>query len=324
MVNSKFEICFIGNAIVDIISEISFDTLNKLKIKKGSMQLVNEQLCNTLLKSLKNPSIISGGSAANTAVGFQSFGGKCTFIGQVGKDRFGKLFSKDLNNSGVFFQEKDFQLSEKTSMSIVLVTPDAERSMNTYLGASNKLNTNSINDEFIINSSIIYIEGYLFDQFKAKEAIYHCCSLAKANNKKIALSLSDLFCVDRNRGDFLNLIDKYIDIIFANEDEIKSLFQTDLVKSINKIINTVNFGAITLGSRGSIVFEKKVEYNINPIRVLKIIDTTGAGDLYASGFLFGFINNYSIEECGYLGNQAASEIIKYLGARPQISLKSIL
>ena len=324
MKNSKVEICFIGNAIVDILSKISNETLNKLEIPKGSMQLVDEETSDKILKYIKNPSIISGGSAANTAVGFKSFGGTCSFIGQIGNDKFGDLFSKDLNNSGVLFQDKDLQITEKTSKSIVLVTPDAERSMNTFLGASNKFNINSFDEKFIINSSMIYIEGYLFDQPEAKEAIYYCCNLAKSQNKKVALSLSDLFCVDRHRIDFLNLIENYVDIIFANEHEIKSLYQSELIQSINNIKNNVDFGAITLGSKGSIVFENKAEYSIDPIFIEELVDTTGAGDLFAAGFLFGFINKYSIEKCGHLGNKAASEIIKHIGARPKISLKAIL
>ena len=324
MKKSKVEICFIGNAIVDILSKTSNEMLHKLRIPKGSMQIVDHETCDKILKYIQNPSIISGGSAANTAVGYNSFGGKCCFIGQIGNDKFGDLFAKDLNNSGVFFQEKDLQLTEKTSKSIVLVTPDAERSMNTFLGASNKFNIKSFDEKFIINSSMIYIEGYLFDQPEAKEAIYHCCNLAKSQNKKVALSLSDLFCVDRHRIDFLNLIENYVDIIFANEHEIKSLYQSDLIQSINNIKNNVDFGAITLGSKGSIVFENKVEHTIEPVFVEELVDTTGAGDLFASGFLFSLINKHSIKKCGHLGNKAASEIIKHIGARPKISLKSIL
>ena len=324
MKNSKVEICFIGNAIVDILSKISNETLNKLKILKGSMQLVDEESSNKILKYIKDPSIISGGSAANTAVGFKSFGGTCSFIGQIGNDKFGDLFSKDLNNSGIFFKSKNFQSTDKTSKSIILVTPDAERSMNTFLGASVRFNINSFDEKFIINSSMIYIEGYLFDQPEAKEALYHCCNLAKSQNKKVALSLSDLFCVDRHRIDFLNLIENYVDIIFANEHEIKSLYQSDLVQSINTIKHNVDFGAITLGPKGSIVFENKAEHNVDPIFIEELVDTTGAGDLFAAGFLFGFINKHSIEKCGHLGNKAASEIIKHIGARPKISLKAIL
>ena len=324
MKNSKFDICFIGNAIVDILSKISYEKLNELEIPKGSMQLVNEELSDKILKYIKNPSIISGGSAANTAVGFQSFGGKCSFIGQIGNDKFGDLFSKDLNNSGVFFQDQDYQISEKTSKSIILITPDAERSMNTFLGASNKFNINSVDESIISKSNMIYIEGYLFDQDEAKEAIYQCCNLAKDNNSKVALSLSDLFCVDRHRNDFLYLINKYVDIIFANEHEIKSLYQLDLKTSINNIKKNVDVGAVTLGPKGSIVFEKETEYHIDPIFVEQLIDTTGAGDLFASGFLFGFINKHSMEKCGYIGNKVASKIIQYMGARPKISLKTIL
>ncbi len=312
MKNSKVEICFIGNAIVDILSKTSNEMLHKLKIPKGSMQIVDQETCDKILKHIQNPSIISGGSAANTAVGYNSLGGKCCFIGQIGNDKFGELFSRDLNNSGVFFQDKDLQLPEKTSKSIVLVTADAERSMNTFLGASNKFNIKSFDEQFIINSSIIYIEGYLFDQPEAKEAIYYCCNLAKSHDKKIALSLSDLFCVDRHRIDFLKLIDEYVDIIFANEEEIKSLYKS------------VDLGAITLGSKGSVVFQNKLEYLVDPISVVELVDTTGAGDLFAAGFLFGFINKFSIEKCGHLGNKAASEIIKHVGARPKISLKEIL
>ncbi len=324
MINLKFDICFIGNAIVDILSRISFEKLDKLEILRGSMQLVNEELTNKILNNIKNPSIISGGSAANTAVGFQSFGGKCSFIGQIGNDKFGKLFSKDLNKSGVFFENANYQISETTSKSIVLVTPDAERSMNTFLGASNKFNINSFDETLISNSNMIYIEGYLFDQDEAKEAIYKCCNLAKVNDSKIALSLSDLFCVDRHRNDFLYLIEKYVDIIFANEHEIKSLYQCDLKTSIKNIKNNVAVGAITLGSKGAIVFEKGADYHIDPISVGELVDTTGAGDLFASGFLFGFVNKYPVEKCGYIGNKAASEIIKYIGARPKISLKFLL
>jgi len=324
MKNSKVEICFIGNAIVDILSKTSYEMLHKLQIPKGCMQIVDHETCDKILKYIQNPSIISGGSAANTAVGYNSFGGKCCFIGQIGNDKFGDLFAKDLNNSGVFFQDKDLQLAEKTSKSIVLVTPDAERSMNTFLGASNKFNIKSFDEKFIINSSMIYIEGYLFDQPEAKQAIFYCCNIAKSQNKKVALSLSDLFCVDRHRIDFLKLIDEYVDIIFANEEEIKSLYQSELKESINNIKNNVDFGAITLGSKGSVVFENKLEYFVDPISVAELVDTTGAGDLFAAGFLFGFFNKYSIEKCGHLGNKAASEIIRHVGARPKISLKAII
>ena len=324
MTRSKFEVSFIGNAIVDIISKITDENLHELCIPKGSMQLIDEKSSNKILNIVKNPIIISGGSAANTAVGFSSFGGKCSFIGQTGNDEFGNLFSKDLNNSGVFYENKNAQNSVKTSKSIVLVTPDAERSMSTYLGASVQFNTDCIKDDLIINSKIIYIEGYLFDQNDAKKAIYHCCKLAKSNNCKIALSLSDSFCVERHREEFCDLINKYVDIIFANETEIQSLYQSNLQESLEKIRVEVEFGAITLGSKGSIVFQNKIQNLVPAITINDLVDTTGAGDIFASGFLYGLTNKYSIEDCGMLGNKVASDIIRYFGARPKISLKSFI
>ena len=245
-------------------------------------------------------------------------------MGQTGDDDFGILFSKDLNSSGVFYENKIIQVSGKTSKSIVLVTPDAERSMNTYLGASIQFNTDCINEDLIINSKIIYIEGYLFDQSDAKEAIYYSCELAKTHNCRIALSLSDLFCVERHRKEFCDLIHKYVDVIFANENEIKNLYKLDLQQSLKKIKENTEIGAITLGSKGSIVFQNQIEKQIPAIIVNDPVDTTGAGDMFASGFLFGLINEYSIEDCGKLGCRVASDIIKYVGARPKNSLKTFL
>ncbi len=324
MTASKFEVSFIGNAIVDIISKISEENLNQLTIPKGSMQIIDEKSSKKILNYVKNPIIISGGSAANTAVGFSSFGGKCSFIGQTGNDEFGILFSKDLNNSGVFYNNKIIQNSVKTSKSIVLVTPDAERSMNTYLGASVQFNIDCIDDKLILNSKIIYIEGYLFDQEDAKKAIYHCCKLAKSNNCRIALSLSDSFCIERHREEFCALINKYVDIIFANETELLSLYQSNLQECLKTIKAVVEVGAITLGSKGSIVFHNQIEKLVPTTTVSDPVDTTGAGDIFASGFLFGFTNKYTIEDCGKLGNKAASDIIRYFGARPKTSLKTFL
>ena len=317
----KNDVTFIGNAIVDILAQTTDEILKKLQIPKGAMQLIDKETSDDLLKNIKDPRIISGGSAANSAVGFSLFGGKSAFIGQTGSDEFGDLFSNDINNSGVYFEKNIYNALGQTSKSIILVTPDAERSMNTFLGASVNFNLNSINEDLINYSKLIYIEGYLFDQSDAKKAIYYCCRLAKSKGVKIALSLSDLFCVDRHRDEFLELILEFVDVIFANESEIKSLFKSNLQDSIAKIKNYVEIGAITLGAKGSIVFKKQNQYNINSSKVKKIVDTTGAGDLFASGFLFGLIKKRPIEECGTLGSKAAAEIIAYYGARPKISLK---
>ena len=320
----KNNITFIGNAIVDILWQTSDEFLNDLNVQKGSMQLIDEKMVEKFLEKIKNPTVISGGSAANTAVGYSSFGGNSYFIGQVGNDEYGDLFARNINKSGVFFEKKETSSKDQTSKSIILVTPDAERSMSTFLGASVNFNVNSINETLILKSNYIYIEGYLFDQTEAKKAIYDCCKLARANNCKIALSLSDQFCVDRHRQDFNNLIEQYVDIIFANESEIKSLYQNDLEGSLSEILKDVETGAITLGSKGSIVFKGYNSFSIDPITVTKLVDTTGAGDLYASGFLYGLANNKSIKECGDIGSKAAAEIITHYGARPKKSLKKIL
>jgi len=320
----KNHITFIGNAIVDILWQTSDEFLKDLNVQKGSMQLIDEKTVEKFLTKIKNPTVISGGSAANTAVGYSSLGGNAYFIGQIGNDKYGDLFARNINKSGVFFEKKETSLKDQTSKSIILVTPDAERSMNTFLGASVNFNVNSINEPLILKSNYIYIEGYLFDQTEAKKAIYDCCKLARANNCRVALSLSDQFCVDRHRQDFNNLIKQYVDIIFANESEIKSLYQNDLEGSLREILKNVETGAITLGSKGSIVFKDHDSFSIDPIKVTNLVDTTGAGDLYASGFLYGYVNNKSIKECGEIGSKAAAEIITHYGARPKTSLEKIL
>ena len=318
------DITFLGNAIIDIIIKTSDEVLSELQIPKGGMQLIDSETADQLINNIEESTIVSGGSAANTAVGFSSFGGNACFIGQTGSDKFGVLFSEDINKSKVFFENMVINELNKTSKSIILVTPDAERSMSTFLGASVNFNINSINQDLILNSKLLYIEGYLFDQPAAKKAIYHCCELAKDKNIQIALSLSDLFCVERHRSDFLDLIVKFVDIVFANEEEIKSLYKSTLNECIERIKQDVETGAIMLGSEGSIVFQGQMEYVIKPIKVETPIDTTGAGDLFASGFLYGYINKYSIQNCGNLGSKAAAEIITYYGARPKISLKNLI
>ena len=320
----KKTITFVGNAIVDIVSQISDETLRDFNINKGSMHLIDEEMAEKLLAMIKNPTVVSGGSAANTAVGFSSLGGEAFFVGQIGNDDYGDLFSKNINESGVFFEKIETLTKEKTSKSIILVTPDAERTMNTFLGASVNFNISSINEDLIMKSNYIYIEGYLFDQDHAKKAIYQCCKLAKDNDCKIALTLSDQFCVERHRQDFKDLIKQYVNIIFANEDEITSLFQNNLDESLIEIKDNVEIGAITLGPRGSVVFKNNESFSIDPIKVTKVLDTTGAGDLFASGFLYGLANDRSIKDCGYIGSKSAAEIIKHFGARPKTSLKTIL
>jgi len=322
---NNFDLICVGNAIVDVVTNIEDSFLKKFNLVKGSMKLISNQQFIGILKEIKDFQIISGGSAANTAVGFSSFGGKSAFIGKVGKDKFGDNFKDNIKKENVFFNQMfNSNLIKPTSKSIILVTKDAERTMCTYLGASTNLYFSDI-DQYIFNKSkIVYFEGYLFDMEESKKTITKICEISKANNILTCLSLSDSFCIERHRKDFLKLIENHIDIIFANENEIEALFNMNFKECIFALKNRVKEGAITLGSKGSIVFNKEIEIEINPISEKKVVDTTGAGDLYASGYLFGLSKNFSLFERGKLGALSASEIISYNGARPNIKLSTLL
>ena len=322
---NNFDLICVGNAIVDIVANIEDGLLTKFDLNKGSMKLVSNEQFNDILTEIKDYQIISGGSSANTAVGFSSFGGKTAFIGKVGKDKFGDDFKKNMKKENVFFnQNLNFNLIEPTSKSIILVSKDAERTMCTYLGASTNLFFSDIDLNIFYKSKIIYFEGYLFDMEQSKKTITKICEIAKSNNILRCLSLSDSFCIDRHRQDFLKLIRNHIDIIFANEAELKSLFNMNFKESIFALKKIVQEGAITLGSKGSIVFNKNKEIEINPVSRTKVVDTTGAGDFFASGYLFGISKNLPLIDRGNLGSVSASEIISCKGARPNIKLKTLL
>ena len=322
---NNFDLICVGNAIVDIIANIEDSFLTKFDLTKGSMKLISNQEFIDILKEIKDYQIVSGGSAANTAVGFSSFGGKAAFIGKVGEDKFGDDFKNNIKKENVFFNQKlNSSLVKPTSKSIILVSKDAERTMCTYLGASTNLYFSDIDQYIFKKSKIIYFEGYLFDMIETKKTIIKICEISKANNILTCLSLSDSFCIGRHRKDFLKLIENHIDIIFANESELQALFNMNFKECISALRNIVQEGAITLGSKGSIVFNKEKEINVNPLSEKKVVDTTGAGDLYASGYLFGLSKNFPLSERGKLGTVSASEIISYKGARPNIKLSNLL
>ena len=319
-----YELICVGNAIVDIIANVEDKLLLKLNLIKGSMKIVSDQEFNQILKEIKNHQIFSGGSAANTAVGFSSCGGKALFVGNVGKDEFGEKFGKNILDENVYFDTKlNISSSEPTSKSIILVTNDAERTMCTYLGASTKLSFSKIDKSIFDFTKIIYFEGYLFDKEETKNTIIQMSKRARSNGILVSLSLSDKFCVDRHRKDFFNLINDYVDFVFANESELTSLFEKDFKTSLQLLRKIVKFGAITLGEKGSIIFTEDKIINIKPIKT-KVVDTTGAGDLFASGVLFGLSNNMSLKKCGQLGSICSGEIISHFGARPKLKLKAML
>jgi len=267
---------------------------------------------------------ISGGSAANTIAGVASFGGKAAFIGTVADDEFGKIFTHDIHSIGVTFDTQPIANGAPTSRSLILVTPDGERTMNTFLGISTSLNETQLNHQLIEESEILYLEGYLFDEPQAKQAFRSALKTAKKANRKVALTLSDGFCVDRHRDEFIELIRAGIDILFANESEIKSLYQTESFDLAAKTVsNDVRLAALTRSEKGSVIFADGKSIEITSEKIPAVVDTTGAGDLYAAGFLFGYSKGFELPVCGRLASLAAVEIIGHIGARPEVSLAEL-
>ena len=315
----------LGNAIVDIIVNVEDNFLEINNLKKGSMNLINSDESEVLLKNCKVIKKISGGSCANTVVSLAELGNKVQFIGRVKNDEFGNFFSKDIKKSNTIFSTPPVDKGPSSAHSIIFITPDAQRTMCTYLGASVEFEPIDVNHNLIRNSKYLYLEGYLWDSDLAKNAFIEAANLAKETDTKIILSLSDSFCVERHRESFLELIENYIDIVFCNESEVLSLFQENNLQRCQESISSIcELVIITLGSKGSILINKGKSEKIKPILLGKIIDTTGAGDLYAGGFIHGLINNYSIKMCGEIGSLCAGNIITQLGSRSNINLKNLL
>ena len=322
--NSKIDVTTIGNAIVDIIAQCDDNFLEEFKIVKSSMDLIDEERSKALFDNLKTTTIVSGGSAANTAVGIASFGSKAAFIGKVKNDELGNTFKNDIERVGVSFKTPLTNEGPRTASSIILVTPDAERSMNTFLGACVNLDENDVDKDQIRKSKIVYLEGYLFDPPKAKQAFIKAANISKENQNLVSMTLSDSFCVERHRSDFISFIQDHVDILFCNEDELKSLFECNLESAKSKIKEMCEESVITLGAKGATVFKDKVWYDIASYKPKSVIDTTGAGDLFAAGYLHGRCLGLNAEKCGFFGSVAASEIISHIGPRPVENLKSLL
>ncbi len=323
--SKKIDLVGIGNAIVDIITNIDDEFLERNFLKKGSMNLINLENSDKILKDCKIIKQISGGSAANTVVSLANLGNNVEFIGRIKNDKFGNFFSKDIKESGAIFNSKYAETRESSAHSIILITPDAQRTMCTYLGASTEFEPNNINYESIKRSKYLYLEGYLWDSELAKQAFIKAAKIAKESNTKIILSLSDSFCVDRHRESFLNLINDYVDILFCNEEEIKSLFKsTDLEQCKTVIKSLCEISAITLGEEGSLIVNKNKTELIKPFLFGKAIDTTGAGDIFAGGVIHGLINNLSLNECGQIGSICAGHIVTQIGSRSNINLTKLI
>lgn len=324
MSEPKFAVAAIGNAIVDIIGRCDDDFLIRHGAPKGSMRLVDADTVQTLYGAMGPAIEISGGSAANTMVGIASFGGSAAFIGKVASDEFGRIFRHDISSAGVKFDSAAVSGKAPTSRSLILVTPDGERTMNTFLGISTDLDHGEVDPEIIEGARVVYLEGYLFDQPQAKAAFRQAVALASKAGRTVALTLSDGFCVDRHRAEFLDLIRSGVGILFANESEITSLYETpNFEDAARRVSADTPLAVLTRSAKGSVILDKGEVHEIPVSPVAKVIDTTGAGDLYAAGFLHGFTSGFDLATAGRLGSLAAAEIISHVGARPQQNLRDL-
>ncbi len=321
---AEYDVLTIGNAIVDIIARTEEDFLRENNIIKGAMNLIDAERAE-LLYSRMGPAIeASGGSAGNTAAGVANFGGKAAYFGKVSDDHLGGVYLHDMRAQRVAFDTKPLKGEPPTARSMIFVTPDGERSMNTYLGACVELKPEDIEEDKVAGSKITYFEGYLWDPPLAKEAIRHAAIIAHKHGRKVAMTLSDPFCVDRYREEFLHLMRSgTVDITFANEHELKSLYQTaDFNTALEALRMDCEMSAVTRSEKGSIIIKGPETVKIEPIRVETVVDTTGAGDLYASGVLFGLTQGLNMAKSGRLGSLAASIVISQLGPRPQADLRA--
>ena len=314
--NKKYDIVGIGNAIVDLIAEVDDSYLKKNSINKGSMSLVDYDVANRIGNEVDIVKTISGGSVANSIVCIAQQNLKTVFIGKVNQDELGEKFAKGLAEENVEFKITKSLVNKHTARCIILVSTDAERTMNTYLGVSQELTEEDVDLNIIEESSILYLEGYLWDLDNAKKAIKKSISTAINSETKIAFSISDAFCVDRFREEFIDLVNNSANIIFANESEIKSLFETnELNDAIKKCQDTKKIFAVTLGDKGAKIIYKNEVVDIKAEVIDKLVDTTGAGDLFAAGFLTQYIKSQDLEASGKLGVKMASIIIQQFGAR---------
>ena len=322
---SAFDVLGIGNAIVDVISRADEAFLGKHGLVKGSMMLIDEDRAETLYAAMGPGIEVSGGSCGNTMAGIASFGGKGAYIGKVRDDQLGKVFGHDISAAGVSFQTPRAQAGPATARCLILVTPDAQRTMNTYLGACTGLGPDDIEPKLVGSAQVTYVEGYLWDAPAAKQAVLKAFDAAHANDRLVSITLSDSFCVHRYREEFRDLVRNKIDILFGNESEIKALYEVDTFEeAMEATRREAKIAVLTRSEQGSLVLKGDETWTVPAAPVAKVVDTTGAGDLYASGFLFGFTRGKPLAECARLGGLAAAEIISHVGARPEQPLRSLI
>jgi len=325
MTEAIFDVVGIGNAIVDVIAQTDEDFLVREGLVKGTMALIGAARAEALYQTMGPAIETSGGSAGNTMAGLASLGGSGAYIGKVQDDFLGEVFRHDITAIGVRFDTPPAASGPGTARCLILVTPDGQRTMNTYLGACVELGPADIDAETVSAAQITYLEGYLFDPPQAQEAFRNAAAIAHAAGRKVALSLSDPFCVGRHRAAFRDLVDGHVDILFANEAEICSLYETgDFAAAADAVRGHVAIAALTRSAAGSVILANGAEHRIAAAPVARVVDTTGAGDLYASGFLYGMTRNLPLSTCGALGSLCAAEIISHFGARPEANLAQLV
>ena len=319
---TKFDVLTVGNAIVDIISRCDDRFLNDNAITKGAMNLIDAERAE-LLYSLMGPALeASGGSAGNTAAGVANFGGRAAYFGKVAEDQLGEIFQHDIRAQGVYFETKPEGTFPPTARSMIFVTEDGERSMNTYLGACVELGPEDVEPDVVADAKVTYFEGYLWDPPRAKEAIRDCARIAHENGREMSMTLSDSFCVGRYRDEFLDLMRTgTVDIVFANRQEALALYETeDFEEALVKIAQDCKIAAVTMSEEGAVILKGSERFYVSAIEIKELVDTTGAGDLFAAGFLYGYTQGRTLEDCGKLGCLAAGIVIQQIGPRPMKSL----
>ncbi len=325
MPDLKFDVLGIGNAIVDVIARAEDDFLVRQKMAKGGMALIDEARAEAIYDAMGPAVEISGGSAANTIVGVAGFGARAAFVGKVKDDELGRAFAHDIRAAGVTFDTSPAADGPSTARCYVMVTPDGERTMNTFLGAAQNLHPADVDAGTVAASAIIYLEGYLWDPPHAKEAFRKAATIAHGAGRKVALTLSDAFCVGRYRAEFLDLIKTgTVDLVLANESELKSLYETaDFDTAAKALRGDVKLAVVTRSEKGCVVVSKEGMVEVPAAPIVKLVDATGAGDLFAAGFLFGLARGRDHKTAARLGALAAAEVIQHIGARPEVPLKDL-
>jgi sugar/nucleoside kinase (ribokinase family) len=322
--SKKYDVTAIGNAIVDVLAQADDKLLAENNLPKGAMNLVDAETAERLYSLMGAGIESSGGSAGNTIAGIAALGGRGAYIGKVADDQLGEVFTHDIRAVGVAYDTAPLKAGLPTARSLIFVTPDAQRTMQTFLGACTQLGPADVNMHYIASSKVVYLEGYLWDLPEAKKAMRDAAIRAQAEGVKVSLTLSDSFCVARFRDEFLELAEQYVDILFANESEILSLYQvSSFDDALQRVREHCEIAALTRSEKGSIVVNRDEVHVIDAVKGVTVVDTTGAGDAYAAGFLFGYTQGYDLAACGRLGGAMAAHVISHYGGRPQGDMKAI-